>query len=143
MWNESKASRGCQNIASCLLNFIKSLPSNVTYLMAFSHNTGGQNKSCFIIKYWLFVVCNTNIQIVDHKFLISGHSFMECNQNFGLIEKAKKTNDRQIFVPQDWETIVAKASKKFIVVQMNQEDFITLDELKQYFKDSVTRIQKM
>lgn len=59
---------------------------------------------------------------------------MECDQNFGLIEKAEKITDR----PQDWETIVAKAGKKFIVMQMNQ-DSITLEELKQFFKDSVTR----
>jgi hypothetical protein len=30
---------------------------------------------------------------------------------------------------QDWETVVARASKKCIVVQMNQEEFITYDEL--------------
>jgi hypothetical protein len=84
-----------------------------------------------------FVVRNTNIQTVD-TFLISGYSFMERDQNFRLIEKAKKITDRQIFVPQDWETIVAKASTKFIVVWENQ-DSITLEELKQFFKDSVTR----
>jgi hypothetical protein len=41
-----------------------------------------------------FVARNTNIQTVDHKFIISGHSFMECDQNFGLIEKAKRSTDR-------------------------------------------------
>jgi hypothetical protein len=55
-----------------------------------------------------FVAHNTNIQTVDHKFLISDHSFTECGQNFGLIEKAKRATDRKIFVPQDWETLWPK-----------------------------------
>jgi hypothetical protein len=38
---------------------------------------------------------------------------------------------------------VAKTSKKFIVVGMNQEDFISIDELKRFFKDKVTGIWKM
>ena len=143
MWNESQATRGCKEIASCLLKFISSLPSSVTHLTAFSDNAGGQNKSHFIVKFWLYVICNTNIQTLDHKFLVSGHSFMECDQNFGIIEKAKKNSDREVFVPEDWETLVAKASKKFMVERMNQEDFITLDSLKRFLKDTVPGIRKM
>jgi hypothetical protein len=62
---------------------------------------------------------------------------MECDQNLGLIEKANKITDRQILVQQEWETTVAKAGKKFIVGQKNQ-DSITLEELKRFSKDSVT-----
>lgn len=143
MWNESQAARGCKEIASCLLKFILSLPSNVAHLTAFSDNAGGQNKSHFIVKFWFYVIRNTNIQTVDHKFLVSGHSFMECDQNFGLIENAKKNSDREVFVPEHWETIVAKANKKFMVVRMTQEDFITLESLKRFLKDTVPGIRKM
>lgn len=44
MWHEAQASRGCEEVASCLSQFIKSLPPNVTHLTAFSDNCGGQNK---------------------------------------------------------------------------------------------------
>jgi hypothetical protein len=54
---------------------------------------------------------------------------MKCDRNFGLIEKAKKITDRQIFAPQDWETTAAKAGKNFIMARENQ-DSIVLEELK-------------
>jgi hypothetical protein len=39
---------------------------------------------------------------------------MECDQDFGIMEKSKKKN-QYVFVPDDWTKIVAKASKKFTV----------------------------
>lgn len=38
MWHEGQASRGCKEIASCLLKFIKSLPPQVKRMTAFSDN---------------------------------------------------------------------------------------------------------
>lgn len=45
MWYEGQASRGCEEIASCLLLYIKSLPSTVKQLTTFSDTCGGQKKS--------------------------------------------------------------------------------------------------
>lgn len=78
MWPEHMGSRGSQEIMSCLLKYIKSLPPTVTHLDAYSDNAGGQNKD--IVKRWCFIVSNIKIQTVDHKFLVSGHLFLECDQ---------------------------------------------------------------
>ena len=102
MWHEGQASRGCKEIASCLLKFILQLPPNVKHIMAFSDNCGGQNKSHLTVKFWMYIVKNTNIEIVDHQFFLSGHSFNECDRDFGQIELKKKNFKQSIYVPEDW-----------------------------------------
>ncbi|KAE9523033.1 hypothetical protein AGLY_016664 [Aphis glycines] len=52
----------------------------------YSDNCGGQNKNS---TFMAFLEQDT-IQIIDHKFMISGHTRMECNSDHGRIEKAKK-----------------------------------------------------
>lgn len=90
MWSENEASRGSQEILSCLYRFISGLSPHIKHIDAFSDNAGGQNKNKHIVKFWSFVVSNTPVETIDHKFLVSGHSFMECDQDFTIIEKAKK-----------------------------------------------------
>jgi hypothetical protein len=64
---------------------VQELPQSVKHIEAFSDDAGGQNKNKQILKLWSYIVTNTRIRTVDHKFLISGHSFMECDQDFGII----------------------------------------------------------
>jgi hypothetical protein len=85
----------------------------VKHLIAFSDNAGrgGQNKNKNIIKFWMYMLNNTSLHAVDHKFLISDHSCIECNQDFGLIEKSKK-HLQYVFIPDNCANIVARASRK-------------------------------
>lgn len=142
MWHEGEASRGSQEIISCLLKFISSLPPTVKHIDAFSDNAGGQNKNKHVIKFWNYVVSNTQIETVNHKFLVSGHSFMECDQDFGLIEKVKRKTSF-VFIPDDWMNIVAKSSKKFLVIKMTQNDFKSIAPLNEIMKNNVQGLRKM
>lgn len=45
MWHEGQANRECQEIMSCLLKYIQTLPSYIKHIEAFADNCGGQNKS--------------------------------------------------------------------------------------------------
>lgn len=49
-WDESVASRGSSEVASCLLKFIKRLPECTKKIIAFSDSCGGQNKNKNILK---------------------------------------------------------------------------------------------
>lgn len=142
-WHEGQASRGCNAIVSCLLKFITTLPPHVKHLTAFTDNCGGQNKSHIIVKFWLYIVRNTHIESVDHRFLISGHSYNECDQDFGLIEKKKKQCKRDLYIPEHWSELIASSCRKFAVVQMQDEDFINLNSLTPYFKKTVPGIRAM
>lgn len=141
MWHEGEASRGSNEMGSCLLKYAEQLPPSVKHLIAFSDNCGGQNKNKFIARFWMYIVKNTNVETVDHKFLVPGHSYMECDQNFGLIEKAKKQL-QYVFVPDDWVKAVAGTSRKFKVVRMTGSDFLSSERMNDNLKDGVEGISQ-
>lgn len=99
-WDESIASRGSSEVASC----------------------GGQNKHKNILKFWMYVVNNTNINTVDHKFLEPGYTYMECDEDFGLIEKHKRYI-QYVFIPSEWTKAIKETCKKFSVEEMKSEEF--------------------
>lgn len=78
---------------------------------------------------------DTAVSVIDHKFMVSGHSYLPNDADFGLIEKRAKTAN--ICVPNHWyETIMkARRNNKFLVVQMQSDDFLSTESLEQ----SVTR----
>jgi len=132
MWHEATASRGSQEVASCLLKFCKSLPSGTERLIAYSDCCGGQNRNENIAVLWMYITQHTQIKQVDHKFFEPGHSYNACDQDFGLIEKRKR-NTPYVWLPSDWYSLVANSSSKFLVTEMIQADFISLESVKKYF----------
>jgi len=42
---------------------------------------------------------------------VSGHSYLPCDRDFGVIEKQKKYHP-EIYIPNDWITVILKARKK-------------------------------
>lgn len=125
VWNESMASRGPQEIGSCLLHFIKNYV-HTEQLIMYSDQCGGQNRNIKMALICNFVV-NSNDYLpteIHHKFLVSGHSYLACDRDFGVIEKEKRYHP-EIYVPNDWIKVIESARKKnlFKVIQMRQEDF--------------------
>lgn len=61
--------------------------------------------------------------------MISGHSYLPNDHDFGHIELARKNNS--IYVPDDWEKVVTGARHKnpFKVRKM-ERDFVSLKDLK-------------
>lgn len=91
IWNETIAKRGANDIASCVFHYLENLPSNITHVIMYSDNCAGQNKNSFFMAMCLaFLEQNSSIQTIDHKFMISRHTRMECDSDHGRIEKAKK-----------------------------------------------------
>ncbi|KYQ50443.1 hypothetical protein ALC60_10456, partial [Trachymyrmex zeteki] len=67
-----------------------------------------------------------NVEIIDHKFLVLGHSFLPNDRDFGVVEMSLKKNNL-LFVPQDYYNVIKKCRKgnNFILNEMKQEDFIS------------------
>ncbi|KAG8319986.1 hypothetical protein J6590_079176 [Homalodisca vitripennis] len=59
--------------------------------------------------------------------MTTGHSFLPCDRDFALIEKAKK--GKHIYVPFQWVEIIAHANSNhpFTVCLMNTKDFKNTD----------------
>lgn len=62
---------------------------------------------------------------IEHRFLVSGHTFLPSDRDFALIEKYKRKNVNQAFTPNYWYEAVHKSNKKnpFEVTLMEKEDF--------------------
>lgn len=125
LWHEAVAMRGANEIASCLFKEIMSLPPEVKKITLYSDTCGGQNKNFHVAAMFMAVLQLSHIEEINHKFMVSGHSHMECDIDHSLIEKQKKRSGMKISHPQDWATLIRCTNKKqpFRVVEMTQDDF--------------------
>ena len=135
VWNESTASRGAQDIASCLLRYCTDkAAAGVTSLQAYSDACGGQNRNSKVVLMWMHICLSTAIQKIDHKFMVSGHSFLPNDSDFGVIEKVTVKHVNDIHVPEQWYSLIEKCKRgqTYQVVRMQQQDFLSLSELAKY-----------
>ena len=134
MWSEDIASRGSNEVGSCILKHLQdmNLAPSVTHLITYSDSCGGQNRNINIVCLWLHIVaCNyLPITTVDQKFMLSGHTFLPNDRDFGSVELAKKRHPT-VYVPDEWYELVRGARHKnpFVVSAMNTESFVSIKSL--------------
>lgn len=65
------------------------------------------------------------LKIINHKYLLRGHTHLEADTDHALIERqVKKTPAFQIATPWDWQQRVRITSAKFSVINMDTHDFL-------------------
>ena len=85
-----------------------SLQRNIKHVILYSDACAGQNRNQFIATCLMHAVTTLpNIETIDHKFLESGHTQMECDSMHSAIEFARKKTE--IYVPQQWSTVIRMA----------------------------------
>jgi len=50
-----------------------------------------QNKNMSIVAFCLQLIHKECVKTVKHKYIASGHSYIPCDRDFGLIEKDKRS----------------------------------------------------
>lgn len=122
MWHEGLAIRGANEIASYGYSHLSTISKNVKEEVIFySYTCGGQNGSSHISAMFLKAVVDfPHFNVIHHKFLVPGHSHMECDH--GLIEKKKKPLSMLIYHLHDWYELVrsTEQKKQFTVCKMRQ-----------------------
>lgn len=125
IWPESEGGRGSEDVASCLYRYVtEEVGDEVNNVIAYS-DTCGQNRNVNIASMWLYVVHTSgNVDVVDHKSMYSGHSFLPNDREYGSIEQ-KKRNVGAVYVPKQWCELVKSARRKkpFIVKEMERHHF--------------------
>jgi hypothetical protein len=133
VWNETVAKRGSVEIISCVKHYIDNVLSPDTdTLIVFSDNCAGQNKNINILLYYLSLIHSGRFSTIIHSYLISGHSYLPCDRDFGLIEKRSRSHSH-VFTSKGWCKIIEESRKSnpFHVVQMETSHFLNFDVLKQ------------
>lgn len=132
MWHEAIGGRGSNDIASCLYQKILNLPNNVTHVITYSDTCGGQNRNINMAAMLSLVTASSStLHVIDQKFLLPGHTHLECDVDHAKIERAKKFSDIPIMIPRDWYQFVrmVKGKKPFKVIEMKQEQFFSFSNL--------------
>ena len=85
MWPESVASRGSQEVCSCVLNYLRMGSTEASHLIVYSDACGGQNRNINVVCMWMHIAASSNFSynVVDHKFMVSGHSYLPNDRDFG------------------------------------------------------------
>ena len=92
LWNETIASRGAQEVSSCVLKYVKLNALKKKHVIIYNDSCTGQ-KSNFKMALALVRFLQskeTEIETTDQKFLVSGHSFLPNDADFGSVEPAAK-----------------------------------------------------
>lgn len=139
-WDETIASRGSQEIGSCLIEHLKSRATSKRHIIMWSDACTGQNRNLKLPLYLLkFIQSNNNsVEIIDHKFMVSGHSYLPNDTDFASIESYSK--NRLIYSPDDWHNIILKCRRKnkFHLTKMRRDDFKSVANL----ENCITRRKK-
>lgn len=117
---------------------MKNLRRNVKHLTIFSDTCGGQNRNVQISAFLLYTVKNhPTLEVIEQKFMESGHSYMEVDSMHSAIEEAKQ--NLEIFSIHEYENVFkmarkTKKSKKrqqkpYITREINFNEFLDLKKL--------------
>lgn len=140
MWHEAIGGRGSDQIASCVFRKITMLPDNISHVTTYSDTCGGQNRNIHMAIMFSFVILKKpSISVIDQKFLLPGHTRLECDSDHARIERAKKQAEHAaIMTPRDWYSFVRlvsskqsirKEGKSFHVTPMANSDFLAFSKL--------------
>lgn len=138
VWNESIASRGSQEIASCLFkHFTNFVPKNTQKIVLRSDACSGQNRNIKMALMMKKFLSNDSthpeLTSIEQHFYVSGHSYNSCDRSFALIEKQKQITEN-IYVPEHWVNVIRQSKKtdpKFIVIEMSKNDFFSSKPLEE------------
>lgn len=134
LWLENEGGKGTQEVGSCLRKYILSnIKSPVTDLILWADSCGGQNRSIKLVLMLIHTMQHhTSLQSITLRFLLSGHSFLPNDANFGVIESQLKTQQR-LYTLEDYAESIQKSkkNKKFEVSRMIPSDMLSVRPLEQ------------
>ena len=130
IWDETEGKRGSSEIATCILMYLRSLPRTVTDVTIYSDCCGGQNRNRNLTAALMHALKEVpNIQVINQKYLETGHTHMECDSMHAAISLAKKCTP--IYVTSEWDIIlrVARRGKRYTVVPLKHTSFFNFEKM--------------
>lgn len=143
MWNETTGGRGSCEIASCIHVYLISLPTETAEVTFYSDRCGGQNLNKFVAAMFMITVQDVeHIEKIDHKFLLSGHSEMECDSMHSAINTELKRVGQASW-PEEMVQIARNARRAndapYLVNDLIQEQ---IKDYKSFVKQNMTSRKK-
>jgi hypothetical protein len=87
-------------------------------LTAWSDSCSGQNKNFTVVCFWELMLAMKQFAVIEHKFPEVGHSYMDSDRDFGLIEKTVSKVER-VFSGDEYRELIKKAKTRQPFVVQN------------------------
>ena len=126
VWNESQGGRGAQELATCVIDYLRRFAPHAEEITIYCDRCGGQNrniKMCLMLLHYLSDP-EISVRTIDIKFMISGHSYLPNDADFGIIEKEIQKRE-QVFVPDEYFDIIRSCQQRnsFMLHEREFKDF--------------------
>lgn len=123
MYPETIGRKGSDEVCSFLHDFVYNfLDERVRHLNIFCDSCGGQNKNYTVFRYIHHLVAvQKKLESIKMTFPIRGHSYMECDKDFGLINQKSRAE-----LPSEWTEVFKSARTKpspFDIVEVTRQSF--------------------
>lgn len=145
VWLETQASKGTQEVGSCLRKYIfDNIKPPVKKLFLWSDSCGGQNRSIKLVLMLIHTLQNhTSLESISLRFLQSGHSFLPNDSEFGDVECFMKQFE-SLYTDAD---IIDKMKRcrnenKFEVNTMLPEEFVSVKDMERAITNRKVDIHK-
>lgn len=126
IWIEGDAGRGAQEVGSCLVKYIlgDNISDKVEELILWSDSCGGQSHNIKMVLLLKSVLEDSQtLKSIKLRFLVSGHSFLPNNSDFGDVECAIKVQNK-LFSPADYFNVMKLCRKKHPIHVIEMEKII-------------------
>lgn len=112
VWDESDGQLVASVFTTCIIKHLRSFISQspeIHHIIIYSDGCFYQNRNTILSNALLAFCVETNISI-EQKYLVSGHTQMECDATHSLIER--KVGKRQINLPSQFVQHIREARKQ-------------------------------
>lgn len=144
IWLEHEASKGTQEVGSCLKKFIDNIAYPVEELLLWSDSCGGQNRSIKLVLMMIYILQNhRSLETISLRYLLPGHSFLPNDSDFGDAERPMKKIEC-LYTDTDYTKAMKKCrtKNKFHVQRMHPEDFLSTKKLENAITNRKVDINK-
>lgn len=128
LYEEMTAGKGSNEVISLLHLFVRNqlLRDGYRRLTIYADNCSGQNKNNHVVKFLLALTHVANLEEVNFKFFVKGHTKSAVDRGFGHVRKRVSKED--IWTMERLVTAVAGASSSSVAVHVTPE----MDAFKNY-----------
>lgn len=142
-YHEGVAKRGPDDVCSLLWKTIQHMDPAIKELHVFSDACGGQNRNNTLIRFMLMLVSTGRFDKIYQYFPVRGHSFLQCDRNFGTAKRLIRRKDR-IYVPEEYNLMISTAKTRgFSVTTITSDDIFDFKHTWQnYYKKTCKSVDK-
>lgn len=137
IWDETEGARGPNEVGSTIIEWVLNyMPPSTREITIWSDNCAGQNRNIFLVYCYFWLLENSELDAINHKFLLRGHTHSEVDAVHSVIERKKKElSSFEIAIPRDWEQLIRTCRPKnpMIVHRLNLNNIRNVKSLSTNF----------